>query len=73
MSSPLIPTFAHRSAEHGVDSICTRCFVTVATVEEESDLDHFERQHVCDPEILERYAQQKRRSLISATGVATDE
>ena len=56
MSSPLIPTFAHRSAEYGVDSICRRCFVTVATVEEESDLELFERQHVCDPEILDRYA-----------------
>ena len=44
-----------------VDSICTRCYQTVATVRNESDLTSAEENHVCEY-VLEpaRYNEQHR-------------
>lgn len=33
-------------------SICTRCFVTVATATREAELDRAEKKHVCDPRLV---------------------
>jgi len=48
--------FAHRLNEDGtIDSICRDCFVTVTTASSESDLEHEECDHTCDPALIERY------------------
>jgi pyocin large subunit-like protein len=47
-----------------VDSICHRCFVTVATEQTESDLPSKEYSHACNRAVVERYlglARQARR------------
>jgi hypothetical protein len=42
-------SFPHRMNPDGTfDSICAKCFVTVANAIHETDLAHFERCHVCD-------------------------
>ena len=49
------PTFARRYNPNGtVDSICPRCFQTIATVKDEAEFSRFEQEHVCDPHVLER-------------------
>lgn len=54
--SPAQTPFVRRANANGTtDSICTRCFVTVATATWEADLDHAERRHVCDSSLLERW------------------
>jgi hypothetical protein len=48
--------FAHRNNPDGTcDTICSRCFQTVATVRDEAEFPKIESQHVCDPDILERF------------------
>ena len=55
-----LPKFAHRSNLDGtIDSICPRCIATVATAFYEEALLTFEREHVCDPVMLERFDQTK--------------
>ena len=50
------PSFPHRRNTDGThDSICTRCFVTVATVVNESELTGHESAHVCKPMNLYRF------------------
>ena len=54
--SPTIPVlFTHRFHSDGVDSICPQCFVTIATVQEEMDLEPFEQEHVCDPFLVAKF------------------
>jgi hypothetical protein len=44
------PTFPHRHNKDGtVDSICSECLLTVATVRDERELTQHEEVHVCDP------------------------
>jgi len=48
--------FAHRSNPDGtVDTICTCCFQTIATVSDEAKLPKIEQEHICDPVILARF------------------
>ena len=48
--------FAHRSnLDRTTDTICPRCFATVATVYNESKLLRFEQQHICDPVLVKRF------------------
>ncbi len=48
--------FVHRLNEDGtIDSICRDCFITVATAVSASVLEREEREHNCDPWLLERY------------------
>jgi hypothetical protein len=58
------PTFPHRHNRDGViDSICSRCFVTIASAEVESELAQYERSHVCDPiRLYQLSADPSRRS-----------
>lgn len=49
-------SFAHRLNDDGTfDSICPRCFATVAVKRNETELDSEERRHVCNPRVAERY------------------
>lgn len=53
--------FLHRLNDDGtIDSICRECFLTVATAFSTSELEREERQHHCEPCLLERY--KKHRS-----------
>lgn len=48
--------FIHRINEDGsIDSICRNCFLTIATALSRSELEREERQHDCEPLLLERY------------------
>ena len=50
--------FPHRhNSDGGYDSICTACFVTVASVRDEELLRADELAHVCDPVNLYRISQ----------------
>jgi hypothetical protein len=58
MNSETKPQFLHRKNADGTfDSICSRCFVTVATRFRETDLSRPERDHVCDSWTLVRFSQ----------------
>ena len=44
--------FAHRMNKNGtIDSICPRCYTTIATSIWEADLDRTEATHICDPSL----------------------
>ena len=50
MTHPQLMTSFHRHHDNGIfDSICKRCFVTIASVRDERQLSPLERTHVCDP------------------------
>lgn len=45
--------FIHRkNPDHTYDSICTTCFLTVATEENEADLQESEQTHNCEQAIV---------------------
>lgn len=55
--------FVHRPNRDGTfDTICPRCFITVATKPMEEDLRTPERDHQCDPKLLERYKKAKEQA-----------
>jgi len=42
--------FAHRkNPDESMDSICTKCFQTIASEDSENKLTAFEERHLCDP------------------------
>ena len=44
------PLFARRlNKDSSIDSICTKCFQTIATLACEDDLAEPEQKHICDP------------------------
>ena len=44
-----IPAFSHRENRDGtIDSICPKCFATIATSSLESELEQKEHEHHCD-------------------------
>jgi hypothetical protein len=56
--------FIHRINEDGsIDSICRDCFLTIATARSRSDLEVQERQHACEPMLVERYAAYKKLAV----------
>ena len=58
--------FPHRHNIDGRhDSICTMCFATIATQQDEEDLLWAEQIHVCDPLVLETRSLFKDLSKIS--------
>ena len=58
MHSQIRITFPHRHNKDGIhDSICTICFVTVASQEVEAKLRPYELAHVCNPVELYRVSQ----------------
>jgi hypothetical protein len=55
--------FSHRPRRDGAcDSICTRCFATVARSHNEADLDAEEKRHVCDQNVLMRRAREAEQA-----------
>jgi hypothetical protein len=45
-----LPSFAHRrNADGSYDSICTKCYATIASAAREEALSSIESAHVCDP------------------------
>ena len=55
--------FCHRSNKDGtIDSICTRCYLTVGTALNESELPEIEHSHTCDPEWLLHWKVRSRLS-----------
>jgi hypothetical protein len=49
-----VPLFVHRNNANGTTaSFCRRCFMTVASSQQEEDLERGERYHKCDPIELE--------------------
>ena len=57
-----LPDFVRRSNRNGtIDSICTRCYVTVATAFWEADLETAEPHHKCDLWRLEGYKKPVKR------------
>lgn len=60
---PPLPDFVRRPKSDGTtDSICTRCFLTVATATWEADLDSAEQGHECNPWRLENLRKSVKRS-----------
>ena len=61
MVSSLQSTFVHRDNSDGtIDSICRECLLTVASAIWETELEHAEHDHSCDPyrlEYLQKLAQ----------------
>jgi hypothetical protein len=58
-------SFARRQNHDATtDSICTRCYQTIASSENASDLAVYEEAHLCDPkgefDVHERYAALQR-------------
>ena len=48
--------FSHRSNKDGtIDSICARCYLTVGTARNESELPKIEHSHTCNPDWLFRW------------------
>ena len=45
---PPLPRFVHREIYRTVDSICTKCFLTVANADREEDLAQIEAAHTCN-------------------------
>lgn len=44
------PAFARKlNRDSSIDSICTRCFQTIATAAREGELAIHEEEHICDP------------------------
>ena len=49
-------SFVRRINANGTThSICTRCFVTVVTATREADMGRAERNHTCDPWLVEHW------------------
>jgi hypothetical protein len=45
-----VPAFAKRlNVNSSIDSICTKCFLTIATAGSKEELAAQEEKHVCDP------------------------
>jgi len=61
MTQPDPPLFTYRLNFDGtLDSICRRCFATVASSESVPELHLKESDHVCDPMLVERYEEVSR-------------
>ena len=77
MNSQTPTKFARRLKIDGLDSICPHCFVTIGSAPTEDELEHIEREHVCNPALLERVnrmlrVDQKRVDDRKARGAETN-
>ncbi len=53
MAAPALVFFPHRHNKDGsFDSICTKCFATIASAQIDAELAVYDRKHVCDPLVL---------------------
>lgn len=66
MASPEHPPFSHRENRDGtIDTICRACFATVSTSVWESDLERAEKNHRCDPFVLEKWKRLGARGIVT--------
>jgi hypothetical protein len=71
MPMTLKSSFPHRHNIDGThDSICTSCFVTVATVVNETELSGHESAHVCDPMDEYRFSQRTSVPYEAGSGIS---
>jgi hypothetical protein len=65
--------FAHRYNPDGTsDSICSKCFQTIATVRDKAELAEIEGQHLCEPHLLERFQRvsfERRNDVTNRVGL----
>ncbi|HEV2326332.1 MAG TPA: hypothetical protein VGS10_20515 [Terracidiphilus sp.] len=55
--------YSHRQNPDGTtDSVCRKCFATVVTASRQTDLDHAEHSHCCDPKALDSWNDMIERS-----------
>lgn len=55
MLSQTAPYFQHRwNSDGSYDTICLKCFITVANVRTEAELVEFDGEHVCNSDSLAR-------------------
>lgn len=59
-----IPFYPHRQNTNGsFDSICLKCFATVANANDVTELNSYEKKHICDESFLaERGVPSQRRT-----------
>jgi hypothetical protein len=63
MTNETLTRFPHRRNRNGTyDSICPRCFHTIATRKTETDLSKDEHRHICDDWNLDRDRLAAKRS-----------
>lgn len=63
VSSSAETTFVRRQNANGsTHSICTCCFITVATATRQADLDQAEQRHICDPWLVAHWKELASRS-----------
>lgn len=67
MNCSSLLSFSHRFRKDGVESICTRCFLSIARSRREADLERFEREHVCDPVMTEWFERVSRTAPMAGT------
>ena len=69
MDKILKPEFTHRANEDGsIHSYCSQCFATIADSSSEAELQSAERDHKCDPrllEMVERYRSISKLRLVA--------
>ena len=64
--------FPHRfNRDRTIDSICPRCYVTIATSTVEVDLQRMEAAHMCEPERLRYFADALKRTMKRPPGNQT--
>ena len=65
MGKTLHPEFTHRTNKDGsLHSYCSQCFATVADSASAAELDRAEREHKCDPRLLEMVERYRRISSL---------
>ena len=53
MAANRVPFYSHRQNRDGsFDSICSRCFATVAHANDITELNSYKKNHVCDESFL---------------------
>jgi hypothetical protein len=70
----MLTTFPHRTNwDRTVDSVCPRCYVTIGTAHQETDLEQMEADHICDPARLALYEDSLRWSAKRPRGIASSQ
>jgi hypothetical protein len=64
MATKLLPFYPHRQNRDGsFDSICLRCFATVANAKNVDELHTYEKDHVCDEAAVAQRSGNRKRQL----------
>jgi len=64
MATRTITFYPHRQNRDGsFDSVCLKCFATIANAKEVTELRSYETEHVCIPSMLSNRGQLRKRVL----------